>query len=361
MGHMTTAAKKHLIDLYREPQLSEGRGGYLCLDRNERVTPYEKAFLNEFFAGLDPSLICSYPNPAPLIRSLSDELQIGADYIYPTNGSDGALRMIFQSVVRQDDRVVMSCPSYAMFSIYTLINGGLPQEVHYDKNLEINITLIEEQLNIGSRMLVLANPNQPTGSVLSTDQITALCKICEARDILMVIDEAYYPFYEKTAVPLVRDFKNLIITRSFSKWGGMAGLRLGYMVADPSVLNFVTKVRGAHEVNGIAIEFGMEILKNKFVTDYYIKSISEGRAVLRGCAKRFGLGFPECPANFQLISFGNKKIADELVDFLERNMILVKGKFSWPCIESHIRITLDNGYTMEKLERKICDYFDYHN
>ena len=67
MGHMTTAAKKHLIDLYREPQLSEGRGGYLCLDRNERVTPYEKAFLDEFFAGLDPSLICSYPNPKPLI------------------------------------------------------------------------------------------------------------------------------------------------------------------------------------------------------------------------------------------------------------------------------------------------------
>ena len=119
----------------------------------------------------------------------------------------------------------------------------------------------------------------------------------------------------------MRDFKNLIITRSFSKWGGMAGLRLGYMVADTSVLNYVTKVRGAHEVNGIAIEFGKELLKNKFATDCYIKSIAEGRVILRKCAKRLGYVFPECPANFQLINLGSKKIADELVDYLKRSNV----------------------------------------
>ena len=354
---MIPNTKACLRNLFRDQEYSKSRDGYLCLDRNERVSPYEKEFLNNFFLKLNPSLISTYPNPSILINCLADQLDLDHNYIYPANGSDGAIRMIFQTYVSANDRVIMTSPSYAMFEIYTQINNGEACLIQYDRKLKINILKLEEELCKGAKMLIIANPDQPTGNTYDKDLIIRLCSICKERGILIVIDEAYYPFFPETSISLTKEYENLIVTRSFSKWGGMAGLRLGYMVADSKILEQIKKVRGAHEVNSIAMELGVEILKNKKITENYAKAIEEGRDLLRSCANNLNLGFPNCPTNFQLIDFKDKVIASNIVDFMEKEKIYVKGKFSWPCLESCVRITLDNSKNMTRVVDIINKYY----
>src|SRR5207245_2899672 len=151
-------AKTHLQTLARDRESPEDRRGFVRLDRNERVTPFSEAEFKNLIGALTPDAICSYPDPSPLYRRLAAELKVPETSIQLTNGSDAAIRKIFQAYVRPGDVVVYPDPTYAMYAIYCRMFEAAPAVVEYRLDRRLDIDVVLEQVQRRPRLLAIANP-----------------------------------------------------------------------------------------------------------------------------------------------------------------------------------------------------------
>ena len=289
---------------------------------------------------LKPEDLCTYPDPSPLYSRLVNHLDVLEENIYVTNGSDAALRMLFQAYVRPGKHVVFPSPTYAMYSVYAKMFRAQERTLAYDANLCLDIEQLHVLLQESPSVLVLANPDQPTGAVISQDELIRLAEDASQAGTLFIIDEAYHPFYPHTFVGLVNEFDNVVVTRTFSKAAGLAGMRLGYLVSNPDIVNNVRRVRGAHDVNAIAVAVGTYVLDHPEISEAYIEEVRSGRDVLAAAAHELGLGFPECPTNFQTLGLPGITNTAGIVAALREKGYLVKGNFTSRAVRNCIRVTL---------------------
>jgi histidinol-phosphate aminotransferase len=336
----------HLLAIHRVDDAMGERAAFVRLDRNERVTPFPEATVRAMLSAVTPETLCAYPDPSPLYERLSRDLGVPVDHLYLTPGSDAAIRMVFQTYVRPGDRVVMPDPTYAMYPIYTRMFQAVPDLVAYDRDRRLDLDRFTSRLGQGARLVALPNPDQPTGAVVSLAQLRALASAAAAVGALVIVDEAYFPFHPITAMPLVRELDNLVVTRTFSKVGGLAGLRVGYLAASPAIVDALRRVRGAHEVNSVAITLGCYVLDHGEIGEEFRRDIEAGRRVLCEGANRLGLEAPSCPTNFQLVRFPGAATTDPLVDGLRQRGYLVKGGFTAPAVQDCIRVTLGDADVM---------------
>ncbi|MBI5032978.1 MAG: histidinol-phosphate aminotransferase family protein [Chloroflexi bacterium] len=331
---------EHLLEIYRVTERMDERSQYVRLDRNERVTPFPEPVFRDILASLKPEYFCAYPDPSPLYDRLSRNLGLAADHLYLTNGSDAAIRMILQTYLRASDEIIFPDPTYAMYAIYTRIFRAQAKTVAYDVEMHLNVNQLFHTLQQHPRILALANPDQPTGAVMSVTTLERLVATAREVGTLVIIDEAYYPFYPHSAVNLVSKYDNVAITRTFSKVGGLAGLRIGYFAAHPSIVDCVQRIRGAHEVNAMAIAVASYVLDHPELGESFLAEVEAGRQVLAAAARELSLGFPSCPTNFQLLQIRGVNDTVDIVAALKRKGYLVKGAFSSPAVRNCIRITL---------------------
>jgi histidinol-phosphate aminotransferase len=153
-------------------------------------------------------------------------------------------------------------------------------------------------------MLWLANPNQPSGSVISAERVLALTRQAARTRTLVVVDEAYYPFGGTTVIDQVVSHENLVVVRSFSKAFGLAGVRLGFVAAQEAVISALFKVRTCFDINALAAAAGEWALGHPDVIARYVGEAEASAALLRGVAARHDLSAPPSAANFQLIGVG---------------------------------------------------------
>lgn len=352
---MPLTPNEHLLSVDRVVESMHERAQAVRLDRNERVVPMPRAEFARILATLTPESFCSYPDPAPLYAALSRTLGVPESMLYLTNGSDAALRMLFQAFLRPGDEVVFADPSYAMYSIYTRVFGGVERSIPYGDDLCLDWVRVFALLERGPRIFVLANPDQPTGAVTPASTIMELAGVADRAGTLFIVDEAYYPFHPDTAIGLVEKFANLVVTRTFSKMSGIAGLRLGYLCAHRSIVHDVQRVRGAHEVNAIAIAVGTYMLEHPELGETHVDDVRRGRAELACAAAALGLGFPSCPANFQLLRFPGVTDTTGIVAGLKRRGYLVKGCFAAPALRDCIRVTLGPPKVMSAFAAALTD------
>jgi histidinol-phosphate aminotransferase len=350
---------EHLLNISRLAERMDERAGAVRLDRNERVTPFPPHVFRDMLATLSPESFSVYPDPSPLYKRLGRDLGVPEDHLYLTNGSDAAIRMVFQTYVRPGDTVAFPDPTYAMYAIYTRIFHGKGETVPYDAEKCLDTRRLFQLLDQRPRVLAIANPDQPTGAVLPESSLRQLAVASREAETLFIIDEAYYPFYPHTAVHLVREFDHVIVTRTFSKVAGLAGLRLGYLAAHPDIVTNIQRIRGAHEVNAVAIAVGSYVLDHPELAAAHLTEISAGREVMAAAARRLGLGVPDCPTNFQLLQFPGRLDTTDVVVALKRKGYLVKGGFSAPAMRNCIRVTLGPPDVMagfvEALEQALSD------
>jgi histidinol-phosphate aminotransferase len=224
----------------------------------------------------------------------------------------------------------------------------------------LDVQQLHRLLDDGPRILAVANPDQPTGAVTSREQLLGLAAAARESNTLFIIDEAYYPFYPETAVDLVRSHDNVAVLRTFSKVGGLAGLRVGYLVANPAVVDAVTRVRGSFEVNNIAIALACYLLDHPAIAQDHLREIEQGREVLRQMAAALNLGFPACPANFQLLQFKGLTSTGEVARDVAARGYLVKGGFAAECVRDCIRVTLAGPELMSRFRRGCEDVLRHY-
>jgi histidinol-phosphate aminotransferase len=336
-----------LRELFREPERMNERAGLIRLDRNERLSPFPPQVFAEMMKVITPELICTYPDPTPLYGRISRSTGLPEDCFFFTNGSDAALRLIVQAFIQPGDKLVLSDPSYAMLGVYAKITQANVRLIPYDLNIRLDVGRVEELLREGPKVLALPNPDQPTGTVLAPSRLRQIVELAHSYGTLVVIDEAYHPFYRESAIAWVKEYANLIVTRSFSKAWGLSGLRLGVMAGQPKLVDYASRLRGLHEVNTVAVAMGCYLLDHPQIVEDYVDEVASGREVLKRGAQELGLGFPECHTNFQLMRLLRGEDSKRILESMKERGFLIKGAFRSPAIRDCIRATVGPATLMK--------------
>lgn len=329
-----------LRSLVRLPEPGEEAAGFVRLNRNERLEPLPEWFLERLRGLVQSELLTGYPVADRLYAALAEWLELDRSQLLLTPGSDAAAKAFFHSYVEKGDRVVMLDPSYAMYGVYAEMFGAEPVKVAYDRSDGIDVERVLAAIEPGVKLVLIANPNQPTGTLMAEDDVLAVARRALDVSALVAVDEAYYPFSGATVLPRIRELPNLAVARSFSKAAGLAGLRIGYVAASAPVIDTLFKVRSVHDVNAFAMSCAAELLAHPQVIDDYVAHVQAGQALLRERAEALGLGVAPSYANFVLLDVADRCEPAQLVERLRERGYLVRGPFSAPALARFVRVTL---------------------
>lgn len=329
----------------------ETRFDKVRLDKNERLTPFSDKFWSDLITKIRQEHILAYPQVEPLYLKLANFVGVTTENLIITAGSDFAIKVAFELFVNHGDEVIFLDPTFAMVDVYCGLYNAKKIKISYDSNLNLNIDKLIESINEKVSLIIIANPNSPTGTYINNDNLKIILERAKSFSIPVLIDEAYYGFCSYTAMDLLKSYDNLIITRTFSKTAGLAGLRIGYIVAAPDIARLLYKFRPMYEVNSIAVLFASEILDNWGIVDEYIKATSEGKKYLIKEFNTLLFKTIDTYTNFIHVDFGIHR--DKILKKFERDKILIKGGLAVKGYEGYTRISVGNIEEMEKVVESI--------
>ena len=318
---------------------TEERKGFIRLDRNERVTPFPPKMMAEFLSRISAEDLMRYPIAEPLYHKMAAWLGIERDGLLLTYGSDGAIRSVFEVYVNPGDRIVMPYPTYAMYTVYANLFQANACKLAYDRNLTLTVEHFCRAITPETRLVILPNPNSPTGTVFSQAEMEMILEKAASVEALTLVDEAYYYFHDQTMLGYVKDYENLLVTRTFSKAAGLAGLRIGYVVGQPSLIQYLMRVKPTYEINGVGQRLTEYMIEHEEFLWQSAHKVKEGQAFLKRKFESKGLKVFECPTNFMVVRLPSGFDRSELVRRLAEARFLIKGTFRDQCLADCIRIT----------------------
>ena len=188
-----------------------------------------------------------YPDPdqRQLREALSAYLDVPPDWIVAGNGSDELIDLLFRIFMGPGENVVIPAPTFGMYAFTAEVCGGMAIPALRDENFEIDLEAVNLAINPQTKAVFLASPNNPTGNIATEAQIRGLLDT----GLIVVVDETYYEFCGHTMLPLLPEYPNLVVLRTFSKWAGLAGLRIGLGVMHPQISQTLMSMKPPYNVN----------------------------------------------------------------------------------------------------------------
>ncbi len=278
-----------------------------------------------------------YPPQRPdrLIRAIARYARVKPANIVIGNSSNEIIQAVIQTACVRGDRLVTVSPGFAIYPRVGRIMGLDVREVQLGPCFEFDVDkIITASRN--ARLVMIASPNSPTGTVLGTNAIEILLKKAQC---LVAIDEAYFEFYHKTAARLLKKYNNLIIIRTLSKAFSLAGVRLGYLIARPEIAKAVGNVRLPFTVGWFAQAAGLEALKHNAYVGAFVNRITKERervfSELAGCG---GVKPILSKTNFILFEIRGRK-ARVIFDALYKKGVLVRS-YDTARLKNYLRVTI---------------------
>ena len=293
-------AKKLIEELNRMNDIGQDRSKNIRLDKNERTEPFEDQIFDEVLSKFSSYDFVSYPDQNPLYKSLSNFLDVQSENILLTPGSDAGIKFIFETFISENDCVGYLWPTYAMIDVYAKMFGAERRLFNFDKNLELDLDEIFLSVkNKEVKALIIANPNQPSGTIIGDSKIDYLIELAEDNDVLIVLDQAYIEFSSaKRRNEEIKTKKNLIITRTFSKGYGIAGLRIGYLMSSQANIGRLYKVKSLSDINTFALKTAQYMIENQNVVNDYIKEVNLSKTMIKAFCENKGLTYIDSETNF---------------------------------------------------------------
>lgn len=330
--------RQHIEKVWRMPPDSHSRLNKVRLDKNERIEIFPTEFWQELVKEVSQESVLAYPETSPLYDQLAQHHRLAPENFLLTAGSDAAIRHCFEAFVAPGDKVVYPHPTFAMVAIYCDLFGAEKAPIGYDGSLSLDTVKMLSEIDENTALVVLANPNSPTGTAVTDQFIRQLLNKAATLKVPVMIDEAYHGFCSVTAEPLLAEFENLIVTRSFSKVAGLAGLRIGYVMANPEVIGLLTRFRPMYEVNSFGVLFSRKVLSSWDMVLDYGQRTGKGRDRLAQELKNLGLAVVDTETNFIHVDLGAAK--DTVLNALGENGVLVRGMLSVPGYENFTRLSV---------------------
>lgn len=312
----------------------------LWLDKNENTDPEMAALARRIVSQIDPVAISTYPECTPLYRKLGDWLGVGADHLLLTAGSDGAIRSVFEAFIDPGDSVLHTVPTFAMYSVYASMYGARVIPLEYRPSeagpslpaAEVIRTIMQAR----PKLVCLPNPDSPTGTVFAPEELRRIVEAAGEAGALILIDEAYHPFYEHSVLAWAAEYPHLVVARTFAKAWGLSGLRIGYAVSCPDVARLLHKVRPMYEVNTVAVAAMEKMLDHSDAMLASVRRISRGKEVFLDAMRGLGLRTLQSHGNFLHVAFGAHAPA---VHARLQDLVLYRRDFKEPCLRGFSRFS----------------------
>jgi histidinol-phosphate aminotransferase len=226
------------------------RSQLIRLDRNEATFPLSSHLGRELAEYVTVHGVHSYPDVEELTTAVASYCAVTDSAVLATNGSDQAIDLCLRAFLNPGDTMLVARPEFAIFGHTADLLEATVRGVPFGPDLEFPYDAFAAALTSRPDLIVFINPNNPTGTLVDLSFIEKVAGTWP--DVPVIVDEAYYEFTGATAVPLLETYPNIIVLRTFSKAFAMAGLRLGYIVANPSVIGELTKLRNPFDINALA-------------------------------------------------------------------------------------------------------------
>lgn len=312
--------------------------------------------LNENLVGCSPRVlarlrtlsvadVARYPQREIGERAVGEFLGVAPERLLLTNGADDALTMLFATYLSDGAELLLSDPTFVMYPM--LGQGFGAQLVHVPPRPDFALPTNEilSRLSPRTRVIAIANPNNPTGTVAPAAD---LLRIVEAApDAAVLIDEAYFDFYGETMLPEMQHHPNLFVARTFSKAYGLAGLRLGALVGPAEQIGYIRRFCPPFNVNGAVLACLEEALADQAFVREYVAQIKHGRQQIAALCDELGLQCWRSSASFVLVRVGASVAA--FVDAMQQRGMIVRDCSASPGCQGCVRITVPGREQMNAL------------
>jgi histidinol-phosphate aminotransferase len=313
------------------------RIGKLRLDFNENTvgcSPRVAAALERLAT---KEFLSTYPEYQEARRKVGKFFGLPPDQLLFSDGTDEAIHLLCSTYVEPGDDVVMPWPAFPMFRFYVQVAGGEPRRISYrPPDLAFPLDELLSAITPRTRLVLVANPNNPTGGAIGLDEIEKILQ--RAENAAVLIDEAYYEFYGVTALQLLPDYPNLFVSRTFSKAFGLAGLRVGCLLSQAENIASVHKGQSPYSVNSLGVLCASEAIEDQEYVRSYVRDVLEAREVLLAGLRDLGVRFYPTQANFVLADFGAR--SETVCQALRERDVLVRDRSAE--LPGTVRITIGN-------------------
>lgn len=331
----------------------QGRYGYLRLDMNEGAGGLPSDLVEEVKAELTPEYLAMYPEESAALSLLAEYLSresaaaLTTDNLCLTNGSDMAIRYLYEIFAESGSAVVTVAPSFEMYRIYAEVFGLTHRPVKIGENFEIPVEQILESIQEDTDLVVLLNPNNPVGRSYTKDEFERI--VSRAADVgaLVIADEAYHYFYPETFLKKALEKDNVVVIRTFSKLMSLAGCRLGFMVSNPQIIEYVRHVRPSFEVNAVALKFAEKLLARPEVIERMRLEAQEGKDYLVERLGAHGYETMVQEGNFIFVK-PKSASAKETAERLEHEKHVLVKSYGAPLLKDYLRISTGAKEYMER-------------
>ncbi len=312
----------------------------LWLDKNENTDPEHQAAIAKVLAGIDPLTYTTYPEAPELYAKLARYLGVGPDQLMVAAGSDGIIRSVFESYVSPGDTVITTVPTFAMYDVYSRIYGARKVGLEYRPSNAGPVLSSEEIIEAirkeAPRLVCVPNPDSPTGTVFSQDEMRAIIQAAGDAGAVMLVDEAYYPFHTESVVPLIAEFPHLVVARSTAKAWGLAGLRIGYAVTSPELARVLHKVKPMYECSTFGMVGLGAFLDHPELMEKTVARLEAGKAGFLDAMEALGFRVLRGKGNFLHVAFGAQ--ADAVHRALA-DVCYYRKDFNEPCLKGFSRFS----------------------
>ena len=315
---------------------------YIKLNTNESpYPPSPNVLVSVGYGELSDLRLYSDPDCRGLRKALGEFYGVCADEVFVSNGSDDILNFAFMAFAEKG--VVFPDITYGFYEVYAKLHGASYEKKPLCDDFSIKT---EDYLNENGKLIVLANPNAPTGIFKGLDEIEKI--LAKNPDSIVLVDEAYIDFGGESALGLLGKYKNLLVVRTYSKSRSLAGARLGFAFADKEIIADLSKLKfstNPYSINRLTLIAGEAALKDKKYYEDNAQKIIETRRFVTEKLREMGFEVIESAANFVLA--GHDAISGSgFAEEMKKRGILIRH-FSGERLEKYNRITIGTRAEME--------------
>ena len=294
-------------------------GKFIKLNTNENPYPASDSVARAITSVLGKSLI-RYPDASGTAFRIAaaEVLGVDADWILCGNGSDDILTILTRAMVGEGELLRLPTPSYVLYNTLARLQGAQSEEVPFDANWQLTPEFAEAKPNL--RLVFLPNPNSPSGTMVSQQ---AILELADALPCPLLVDEAYADFAEFNCVDLVRQSEKIMVSRTLSKGYGLAGLRFGFLIAQPHIIAELHKVRDSYNCDSLSIAGATAAISDQAWLQSNRAKVIATRQRLEAGMTKLGFNVTSSQANFVWSTHADRPL-EPLYQGLKSSKILVR-------------------------------------
>ncbi len=314
----------------------------LRLDFNENTVACSPK-VTEALAAVSGGSLTLYPEREPVEAIVAAHLGLKPEQVALTNGVDEAIHVLFETFLEAGDELLLPVPTYTMYQVYASATDARVVTVQAVDDLRFPFDRLLQAINPRTKVIAVANPNSPSGSAATREQLLQLA--ARAPHAVLLVDEAYFHFHGETVMDLVGKVPNLVVARTFSKAYGLAGLRLGLLAGPQELMRWMRRVLSPYSVNSLALVCLKAALDDTAYLDWYVSEVLAARGEFEAALDAASVRRWPSRANFVLVDIGARHA--EFARLMRAAGVLVRDRSSDPGCDGRVRITIGTREQMK--------------